>query len=112
MIAYGTMVFVAGRGQMSPDRCRDHRLAQHLALDLDTLVNSVKKTPLRGGARSHAHLRFGAELMALVQEHCFYHLEAPIERVTGWERRIRMRRSGTTFRCRARVARDEARLEA
>jgi len=21
----------------------------------------------------------------LVQEHCFYHLEAPIERVTGWD---------------------------
>ena len=28
---------------------------------------------------------FGAELMSLVQEHCFYHLEAPIERVTGWD---------------------------
>ena len=28
---------------------------------------------------------FGAELVALVQEHCFYHLEAPIERVTGWD---------------------------
>ena len=23
--------------------------------------------------------------MALVQERCFYHLEAPIERVTGWD---------------------------
>ena len=28
---------------------------------------------------------FGAELAALVQEHCFYHLEAPIARVTGWD---------------------------
>ena len=28
---------------------------------------------------------FGAELTALVQEHCFYHLEAPIERVAGWD---------------------------
>ena len=28
---------------------------------------------------------FGAELAALVQEHCFYHLEAPIVRVTGWD---------------------------
>jgi 2-oxoisovalerate dehydrogenase E1 component beta subunit len=28
---------------------------------------------------------FGAELVALVQEHCFYRLEAPIERVTGWD---------------------------
>ena len=25
------------------------------------------------------------ELTALVQEHCFFHLEAPIERVTGWD---------------------------
>jgi 2-oxoisovalerate dehydrogenase E1 component beta subunit len=28
---------------------------------------------------------YGAELAALVQEHCFYHLEAPITRVTGWD---------------------------
>jgi 2-oxoisovalerate dehydrogenase E1 component beta subunit len=28
---------------------------------------------------------YGAELSALVQEHCFYHLEAPIERVTGYD---------------------------
>ena len=23
--------------------------------------------------------------MSLVQEHCFWHLEAPIRRVTGWD---------------------------
>ena len=28
---------------------------------------------------------FGAELVALVQEHCFYHLEAPVARVAGWD---------------------------
>jgi 2-oxoisovalerate dehydrogenase E1 component beta subunit len=28
---------------------------------------------------------YGAELSALVQEHCFYKLEAPIERVTGYD---------------------------
>jgi 2-oxoisovalerate dehydrogenase E1 component beta subunit len=28
---------------------------------------------------------YGAELCALVQEHCFYHLEAPIARVAGWD---------------------------
>jgi len=28
---------------------------------------------------------YGAELSALVQEHCFYELEAPIQRVTGWD---------------------------
>mgnify|MGYP001764686547 CR=1 FL=1 len=55
-------------------------------LDLDTIVASVKKT--RRCVVVHEATRtcgFGAELMALVQEHCFYHLEAPIERVTGWD---------------------------
>ena len=28
---------------------------------------------------------FGAELVTTVQEACFYHLEAPIERVAGWD---------------------------
>ena len=28
---------------------------------------------------------FGGELSAQIQESCFYHLEAPIERVTGWD---------------------------
>jgi len=28
---------------------------------------------------------FGAELCALVQQHAFYSLEAPIERVTGYD---------------------------
>jgi 2-oxoisovalerate dehydrogenase E1 component beta subunit len=54
--------------------------------DRDTVVNSVKKTgrcvivheaPKTSG--------FGAEMSASIQERCFYHLEAPIERVTGWD---------------------------
>ena len=28
---------------------------------------------------------YGAELVATVQEECFWHLQAPIERVAGWE---------------------------
>jgi 2-oxoisovalerate dehydrogenase E1 component beta subunit len=28
---------------------------------------------------------FGAELVATVQDECFFSLEAPIERVTGWD---------------------------
>ena len=55
-------------------------------LDLDTIVNSVKKTGrcvvVHEATRTSG---FGAELVALVQEHCFHHLEAPIERVTGWD---------------------------
>jgi 2-oxoisovalerate dehydrogenase E1 component beta subunit len=41
---------------------------------------------------------FGAELVALVQEHCFYHLEAPIERVTGWDTPTRTPRNGLISR--------------
>ena len=55
-------------------------------LDLDTIVASVKKTGrcvvVHEATRTSG---FGAELAALVQEHCFYHLEAPIERVAGWD---------------------------
>ena len=51
-----------------------------------TIVASVKKTGrcviVHEATRTSG---FGAELVALVQEHCFYHLEAPIERVTGWD---------------------------
>ena len=55
-------------------------------LDLPAIVASVKKTGrcvvVHEATRTSG---FGAELAALVQEHCFYHLEAPIERVTGWD---------------------------
>ena len=55
-------------------------------LDLPAIVNSVKKTGrcviVHEATRSCG---LGAELVSLVQEHCFYHLEAPIERVTGWD---------------------------
>ncbi|UQS87701.1 alpha-ketoacid dehydrogenase subunit beta [Pseudomonas chlororaphis subsp. piscium] len=55
-------------------------------LDLETIVKSVKKTGrcvvVHEATRTCG---FGAELVSLVQEHCFHHLEAPIERVTGWD---------------------------
>ena len=57
-----------------------------LPWDRDTVVESVRKTgrcvivheaPKTSG--------FGAEMSASIQERCFWHLEAPIERVTGWD---------------------------
>src|SRR5436190_18387795 len=55
-------------------------------MDLDTVIDSVKKTGrcviVHEATKSTG---FGAELMSLVQENCFYQLEAPIERVTGWD---------------------------
>jgi pyruvate dehydrogenase E1 component beta subunit len=55
-------------------------------LDIDCIVESVKKTgrcvvvheaPKTAG--------FGAEITAQVMEHCFLHLEAPVQRVAGFD---------------------------
>ncbi len=87
VLSYGTMVYVceaAARDAGIDAEIID--LRSLWPLDLDTLVASVKKTGrcviVHEATRTSG---FGAELAALVQEHCFYHLEAPIERVTGWD---------------------------
>ena len=55
-------------------------------LDLDSIVASVSKTGraivIHEAPRTSG---FGAELVALVQERCFLHLEAPVARVTGFD---------------------------
>jgi len=57
-----------------------------LPLDTNTIETSVRKTGrcviVHEATRTSG---FGAELSATVQELCFYQLEAPIERVTGWD---------------------------
>jgi pyruvate dehydrogenase E1 component beta subunit len=55
-------------------------------LDLDAIVASVRKT----GRAVVVHeaprtCGFGGELVALIQEHCFLSLEAPVARVTGFD---------------------------
>jgi pyruvate dehydrogenase E1 component beta subunit len=51
-------------------------------LDLDTILASVRKTGrLVVAHESHRRLGLGAEITALVQEHIFDYLDAPIERV-------------------------------
>ena len=57
-----------------------------LPLDVDTIVASVQKTG-RCLVLHEATLTsgFGAELGSIVQERCFYHLEAPVVRVCGWD---------------------------
>ena len=55
-------------------------------LDIETIEESVKKTGrclvVQEATKTSG---FGAELATLVQERCFYHLEAPVERVAGWD---------------------------
>jgi 2-oxoisovalerate dehydrogenase E1 component beta subunit len=87
VLAYGTMVFVAeAAARETGIDAEIIDLRSLWPLDLDAIVASVKKT--RRCVVVHEATRtcgFGAELVALVQEHCFYHLESPIERVAGWD---------------------------
>jgi pyruvate dehydrogenase E1 component beta subunit len=55
-------------------------------IDLDTIAASVEKT----GRCVIVHeapktCGMGAELSSLIQEHCFLHLEAPVQRVAGFD---------------------------
>jgi 2-oxoisovalerate dehydrogenase E1 component beta subunit len=87
VIAYGTMVHVAAAAveRLKVD-AEIIDLRTLVPLDTETLVESVKKTGrcvvIHEATRFSG---FGAELSATVQEQCFWHLQAPIERVTGWD---------------------------
>ena len=87
VLAYGTMVHVAEAV------CREKGVEAHILdlrtlvpLDIEAIEASVKKTGrcliVHEATRTSG---FGAELSALVTERCFYHLEAPVERVTGFD---------------------------
>jgi 2-oxoisovalerate dehydrogenase E1 component beta subunit len=87
VLAYGTMVHVAiaATAESGVD-AEVIDLRTLIPLDLDTIAASVKKTgrcvvvheaTLTGG--------YGAELVSLVQQQCFFSLEAPIQRVAGWD---------------------------
>ena len=87
VLAYGTMVWVSEAAVRETGIDAEIIDLRSLwPLDLDTIVASVNKTGrcviVHEATRTSG---FGAELAALVQEHCFFHLEAPIERVTGWD---------------------------
>lgn len=87
VLAYGTMVHVAKAVVEEHDIDAEViDLRTLVPLDIETIEESVKKTGrcmiVHEATRTSG---FGAELSALVQERCFYHLEAPIERVTGFD---------------------------
>ena len=87
VVAYGTMVHVAlAAAEETGVDAEVIDLRSLLPLDLDTIVQSVKKTG-RCVVVHEATLTsgFGAEVVSLIQEHCFYSLEAPVVRVTGWD---------------------------
>jgi 2-oxoisovalerate dehydrogenase E1 component beta subunit len=87
VLAYGTMVHVAKAVvEANGVDAEVIDLRTLVPLDIETIEASVKKTGrcmiIHEATRTSG---FGAELAALVQERCFYHLEAPIERVTGFD---------------------------
>ncbi len=87
ILCYGTMVHVAlGVVEASGIDAEVIDLRTLLPLDIDTIQASVEKTGrcvvVHEATRTGG---FGAELSAQVQERCFPYLEAPIERVTGWD---------------------------
>ena len=86
-LAYGTIVHVAEAAAAETGIDAEViDLRTLLPLDMETIEASVRKTG-RCVIAHEATLTsgFGAELAALVQEACFYHLEAPIVRVAGWD---------------------------
>ena len=87
VLTYGTMVHVAltvVEEQGVDAEVID--LRSLMPIDIATIAASVEKTGrcliIHEATRTSG---FGAELAALVQERCFYHLEAPVERVTGFD---------------------------
>ena len=87
VLAYGTMVHVAlaATAETGID-AEVIDLRTMVPLDIEAIVTSVEKTGrcviVHEATRTGG---YGAEISALVQEYCFYHLEAPIERVAGWD---------------------------
>jgi len=87
VLSYGTMVYVAqAAAQETGIDAEVIDIRSLLPLDEETIADSVKKTGrcvvVHEATRTCG---FGAELIAIVQELCMYSLEAPIERVTGWD---------------------------
>jgi 2-oxoisovalerate dehydrogenase E1 component beta subunit len=87
VLTYGTMVHVslaAVQAQGLDAEVIDLRTL--VPLDIETIEKSVEKTGrclvVMEAPRTSG---FASELVTLVQERCFYHLEAPVERVTGWD---------------------------
>ena len=87
IVTYGTLVYVceaaAERAGVSAEIIDVRTVTP---LDVQTIKTSVEKTGRCVVAHEATRFSgFGAELAATIQEECFWHLEAPIQRVAGWD---------------------------
>ena len=87
IITYGTLVHVAlAAAEQEGVDAEIIDLKTLVPYDIDTITKSVKKTGRCIVAQEAPRTSgFGAELAAQIQEDCFYSLEAPIQRVAGWD---------------------------
>ncbi|MEP7247872.1 MAG: alpha-ketoacid dehydrogenase subunit beta [Gammaproteobacteria bacterium] len=87
ILTYGTLVHVAEAVvAASGIDAEIIDLRSIVPLDVETIAQSVSKTGRCVVAHEATEFAgFGAELVATVQRECFYDLEAPIERVAGWD---------------------------
>jgi len=87
VLTYGTMVHVVEAAvRMAEVDAEIVDVRTMVPLDVDTLCTSVCKTGRCVVVHEATRFGgFGAELVATVQEACFWNLEAPIQRVTGWD---------------------------
>lgn len=90
VLVYGAMVYealdAAAKAHRQGVECEIIDLRTIWPVDIETITESVKKT----GRVVVVHeaprtLGFGAELITLLTERAFYHLEAPPVRVTGFD---------------------------
>lgn len=112
ILAYGTMVHVAeAAAGMVPHDPEIIDLRSLLPLDLETIRASVEKTGrclvVHEATRTSG---FGAELIAEVQEACFWHLKAPLARVTGWDTPYPLAQEWDYFPSPERIARAISRM--
>ena len=112
ILAYGTMVHVAeAAAETLPHDAEIIDLRSLLPLDLETIRASVEKTGrclvVHEATRTSG---FGAELIAEVQEACFWHLKAPLARVTGWDTPYPLAQEWDYFPSPERIARAISRM--
>jgi len=87
IVTYGTMVHVVHAfAEENGIDAEIIDLRTLVPIDFETIAASVEKTGrcmvVHEATRTGG---FGAEIAAEVQERCFYSLEAPVARVTGWD---------------------------
>ena len=89
VISYGAMMKTAKQAVEKLDSKYSVEILNLVSispLDVDAIVNSVKKTG-RAVVVHEAPKTFGvgAEVVAAINENCFLNMEAPVERVAGWD---------------------------